>query len=956
MIWRYSLAFVLSVAVLWGWQFWMAGKARDEEPKQPSEAVDAGSAEPGSGTGGSAETGGGNGTAVGRNDRDGGQTTTKGGDRPTSARVPGARVPGARVPGAGGPGVAITWRDGSASIGRLSIVEDGTSREVLDSTGSDAGPLDLSVETRGGSGAGLEEWGAESLSGWVVDPESLDSGPWIHRVSGGGLQVTRHVSEIAGAGGSGRTLRVQLTFENPGDSAVTMRYRMRGPGGLVSALADRSGRDLFVARGVRGTGGRLEVQTLTATDVVGTPWITADTPLWAASANAELIAVCWPDSAVDGVSRPLDRLVVEAAAGDRDGARVLSTSTALEGRAVPISAGGRHIEELLLYIGPRDPEALARDAPDGGKLYLARANQIDVDFAGTLRLTIDSATGSIDSIYLLRYFVDPASVEPRVPYQLLVEPPDGVGFLNLEKSGEGAGKWKSAWAMSTGRLADGREEVVLEKTVDNVRVRKRIAVAAPADVEGAVSGELFELADGQLLQVSLELENVAGSGAEDFEYILYGPTAIAASSRRSPGYFIEYGFGLHSESGRVLTDVESVPAYDEAKPQNSEKPFQNKPVAWLAVMNSYFTALLFPVARDSVDNLHAEAVPYSASEGSARILTVRTWMQRHERLLAGAPARRVSFGVYLGPRKSDFLEDDTELQLQGVNDYGMFSSLVHLFMSLLGFLGSIFPVENPWGLAIISLTIVVKLCLHPINRKSQRSMMRFQKKMGKIQPQMKELQAEFGSDRARYSQEVQKLWKTHGVNPGQGMMSCLVMFLQLPIWIGLYRSLEYAIDLRQAPFLYIVDLTEQDRLIPDIGFTIPFLGNSFNLLPILYVILTLANQRLQPRPTDPQMQSQYKMMTFMMIFFGFIFYSFPAGFMLYIMTSSALGIIESKIIKAQIAAEDAASEGAPAEPVTVGLGGAPVGGGGTSPGRRHAQRERDGGKGSGARGKRRKRR
>ncbi|MCH2363530.1 MAG: YidC/Oxa1 family membrane protein insertase, partial [Planctomycetes bacterium] len=78
----------------------------------------------------------------------------------------------------------------------------------------------------------------------------------------------------------------------------------------------------------------------------------------------------------------------------------------------------------------------------------------------------------------------------------------------------------------------------------------------------------------------------------------------------------------------------------------------------------------------------------------------------------------------------------------------------------------------------------------------------------------------------------------------------------------------------------------------------------FNLLPVLYVVLTMLNFKMQPRSDDPQAAAQQKMMGFMMIFFGFIFYRFASGFMLYIMTSAALGIAESKIIKAQLARED----------------------------------------------------
>jgi YidC/Oxa1 family membrane protein insertase len=179
-------------------------------------------------------------------------------------------------------------------------------------------------------------------------------------------------------------------------------------------------------------------------------------------------------------------------------------------------------------------------------------------------------------------------------------------------------------------------------------------------------------------------------------------------------------------------------------------------------------------------------------------------------------------------------------------------------------------------------------------------MMRFQKKMQRMKPELDELKARHGDNRIKLNQEMQKLWKKHDVNPAQQMAGCLIIFLQLPIWFGLYSTLQYAIGLRQAPFLYIEDLTRPDMLF-SFGYALPWIGEWFNLLPLLYVILTVVNQRLQPKPEDPQMLAQYKMMTFMLVFFGFIFYSFPAGFMLYIMTSAALGIIESKIIKAELA-------------------------------------------------------
>ena len=128
--------------------------------------------------------------------------------------------------------------------------------------------------------------------------------------------------------------------------------------------------------------------------------------------------------------------------------------------------------------------------------------------------------------------------------------------------------------------------------------------------------------------------------------------------------------------------------------------------------------------------------------------------------------------------------------------------------------------------------------------------MRFQKKMQRMKPELDELKAKYGDNRIKLNQEMQKLWKKHDVNPAQQMAGCLIIFLQLPIWFGLYSTRQYAIGLRQAPFLYIEDLTRPDRLF-SFGYALPWIGEWFNLLPLLYVILTVVNQRLQPKPEDP---------------------------------------------------------------------------------------------------------
>jgi YidC/Oxa1 family membrane protein insertase len=199
--------------------------------------------------------------------------------------------------------------------------------------------------------------------------------------------------------------------------------------------------------------------------------------------------------------------------------------------------------------------------------------------------------------------------------------------------------------------------------------------------------------------------------------------------------------------------------------------------------------------------------------------------------------------------------------------------------------------------------MLVKALLHPINKKNQAIMQRQQKKMAKIQPEMKEIKARYPNDALKANREIQKLMKEHDVNPAQMFGGCLLIFLQLPIWIGLFTTFGISLDLRHAPFLYIQDLAQADRLF-QLPVALPFLGAYFNILPVIYVILTVINQKMMPKSSDPQQQQQQKIMMFMMVAFGFIFYNFASGLMLYFLTSSGLGIIEQRIIRAELAAKE----------------------------------------------------
>ncbi|MGE3163385.1 MAG: YidC/Oxa1 family insertase periplasmic-domain containing protein [Planctomycetota bacterium] len=330
----------------------------------------------------------------------------------------------------------------------------------------------------------------------------------------------------------------------------------------------------------------------------------------------------------------------------------------------------------------------------------------------------------------------------------------------------------------------------------------------------------------------------------------------------------------------------------------------NRRVLWSGLESNFFAYALRPVretvpesqllVRGSADAGAADA----AEELNATGIQGFTYQVGFDARVSAPTTHR--YEIFMGPKDREIL---ARYPGQGYGElvyYGKWlGPLVRVFLALLQFFFGIF---GSYGIAIICLTVVVKACLYPINRKNQTVMMREQKKMAKIQPQIKELKERHKNDPLKANREIQKMMKEHNVNPAQMAGGCLLMFLQLPIWICLITTFRLAIELRHTPFLYITDLTQPDRLFQLPG-SLPLLGEWFNLLPFLYMGVTVVSQKMQPKATDPQMAQQQKIMMFMMVAFGFIFYSFSSGLLLYFLTSASLGIVEQKIIRRRLERE-----------------------------------------------------
>jgi YidC/Oxa1 family membrane protein insertase len=200
-----------------------------------------------------------------------------------------------------------------------------------------------------------------------------------------------------------------------------------------------------------------------------------------------------------------------------------------------------------------------------------------------------------------------------------------------------------------------------------------------------------------------------------------------------------------------------------------------------------------------------------------------------------------------------------------------------------------------YGVAIIFLTVLVRMAVFPLTWKSMMSM----KRMSALAPELEKIKAEVGEDQQEMQRRMMELYRERGVNPFGG---CLPLLLQMPVFITLYRMLWSAFELRRAPFLWMVDLSEPDRLFKlPFSIPIPFSGGNLdavNLLPILgAVAMLLSTEFMNPSATAMQNPQQKMMMRFMPVMFSVFMYNLASGLNLYILISTILGIAQSQIIQ-----------------------------------------------------------
>ena len=396
---------------------------------------------------------------------------------------------------------------------------------------------------------------------------------------------------------------------------------------------------------------------------------------------------------------------------------------------------------------------------------------------------------------------------------------------------------------------------------------------------GLVFEKVIELDDKYMFAVTQRVRNNGGSA------VALAPYGLV--SRTGKPQILDF-YILHEGMIGVIDGTLQEVDYDDLTDSDGGPQRFTTTGGWLGITDKYWLAAIIP---DQKSNLNA-----SFNSGQSNNITkYQADYLMDSRALPAGGTIEVTNHLFAGAKQVPLLDDyETLLGVPRFDlavDFGWFYFLTKpIFYALLWFeqyLGNI-------GLAILALTVVIKLLFFPLANKSYKAMSR----MKALQPKMQALKERYGEDRQKMNQELMGLYKKEGVNPAAG---CLPMVVQIPVFFALYKVLFVTIEMRHAPFYgWIHDLSAKDPLglltvFGLVEWNVPAVLDVVNigLWPLIMGLTMFLQQKLNPQPTDP---IQAKIFMFMPIMFTFILAPFPAGLVIYWAWNNVLSMTQQWLI------------------------------------------------------------
>jgi len=496
-------------------------------------------------------------------------------------------------------------------------------------------------------------------------------------------------------------------------------------------------------------------------------------------------------------------------------------------------------------------------AVDTGKLQRGQRISVKTDLFAA---EIDSVGADLRKVDLLKHGV---AGKPKQPFVLLTDSPEHTYVAQTGLIADGLAlpthKTEFKAAQTAYQLAEGQNELVV-----------RLEAASPDGVKVAKS---YVFKRGSYV-VDVKYEIVNGSAKP--------LTASAYYRFLRDGKMVEGGgMGASTFTGpAVYTEEAKFQKVDFSDlEKNKAKYVEKAKDGWVAMLQHYFATawIVSPTGGDAICG--AQACRFDLKKLPDGLYSAGVIADLPQVAAGGKLDTRVP--LYLGPEDTRIVQAIAP-GLNYSKDYGWSRIIAE---PLFWVLEKLHIMVGNWGWAIILLTVLIKLAFFPLSAASYRSMA----KMRVLAPRMQQLKERFGDDRMKLQQAMMEMYKEEKVNPLGG---CLPILIQIPVFIALYSALMASVELRQAPWLgWIVDLSAKDP---------------YYILPVLMTISMYVQSLLSPPPPDPV---QAKIMKIMPLAFSVMFFTFPAGLVLYWVVNNTLSILQQWVITRQIEKASAPAKG-----------------------------------------------
>jgi YidC/Oxa1 family membrane protein insertase len=419
-------------------------------------------------------------------------------------------------------------------------------------------------------------------------------------------------------------------------------------------------------------------------------------------------------------------------------------------------------------------------------------------------------------------------------------------------------------------------------------------VRATADLPGGLMRvtKTFTLKDDYQLTAEVVLKNITTNNlpAQGY-YLVAGSVAEPESTSRMMGM----NFGLMWFDG--VEPVSVGPGWFQnyrmgcmcfgSKGERNNYTQGQGNVAWAGAYSRFFAQVTMPENPSQTLVAHQLLVP---TQEKPNRKAFETAVALNLPAMIGGQSETYNFTVYTGPREYERLETIGNThgnQLELIMDFGGWFGWVAKGLMML--MNWFYGVGLSYALAIIAITVLIKIVFWPLTARSTRSMKKMAAVNAKMMPEIKIIRERYKDDYQKMNMKMMEIYKKFGVNPLSQMGGCLPMLIQIPIFFGFFTMLRTAIELRGAEFLWVADLSSPDTVMEIAGFPI-------NIMPLLMTATMFLQMRLQP-PSPGMDPAQQAIMKYMPLMFVFILYSASAGLCLYWTVQNVLTIVQTKMTK-----------------------------------------------------------